>query len=1228
MAEKTVKVSIIVSDDGTMRLTEKSAKRLSGNLEKTGKAAKTADRNLKGVAQASSNSTKNFSKMAQGITGGLVPAYATLAANVFAVTALFAFLKDAGDLRVLQDGQISYASTTGQALNVLTDDIRKAAGGLLNYKDAAQAAAIGVASGLQASQITELAEGAANVSKILGRDVTDSFNRLVRGVTKAEPELLDELGITLRLANAKEAYATSLGKSANALTLAQQKQAVFLDVSTQLEKKFSRINEILAPENNAFAELAVKFDDAVKSLKAFTEVIASPVAKFFTNNISSLIAVLGLFAIPIIKTIIPSLENWREVTAQTTALVTQDIEEANARINALTSKKAVLTPGSPQQGAQNIVKNLSGRKGSSLEVLKQGGELTKRQIKSIIASLNKKTKTFESLSNQERIILKTNLEKMLGNTQTTFRSMTGEVANFAKRSSIEFLIFTKKAEVGLLRVKTIAISVFGTITKWVGRLLSIASGVGLVVIAFELLLIPFRKIFGKEGDADVKKQVKNFKDLADRQGKVIDGFVKLVDVQKELLKDSSFGADQYRALGNAVGTVTEKILDLNSEIAASQTELKKYEDSFNIIEPFNSAWLRELIDSFVDYTGQAEINKVRAEALAKSQMELARSGRFLVNVLKELGLDTTETAEAFTTLNTKLASGGKLTQKEAESYKKLAKEITTTFGAFGALTQQRIDDDRSYNKAISSITELDTKNRELLETLVKRLDVEQGLKAELERNNKDTKAQDEKIEGLKEQIRLIGILRNLEVGAALAKAKAEAKYQKGIRGASNFERDRLKRTKDISVLDSQILELNKKIGLNKEKGISVDSNKLELLNQQKSALEAQRDILKDQESIIKELDLVIKNTLEQSMSKNLADLIKGEESSFTDVILKISKAVFNSIADTLAKDFTEKLLSSVGFFKSPAQKMVDALKTGGDYVKQKIQEAFSSTRINANDGPLVDPMSLPPELRPSGNAAPLINANDGPRVDPMSLPPELRPSGNAAPVPPAPQGTQSVGFWEKLLGRKTATKTSAEELDASGNVSAVFEGGGKKGRTGGIFSQFINDFGAVFDKNAEGGFLGKMGNLFGSFGEGLGSLFKGLPDLLGGLFGGGGGFGSLIGGLFGFASGGIMPGGMKGYANGGVIKKPTMGMIGEGGMNEAVVPLPDGKSIPVTGAGGSQQNNISINVSMSSDGQSKESVVSNDQQGGNLGRAISSAVQAELQRQKRPGGILSPYGAA
>ena len=52
---KEVKVSIIVDDNGTMRLTEKSAKKLGASLDKAGKAAQNADRQLKGAAQASSN---------------------------------------------------------------------------------------------------------------------------------------------------------------------------------------------------------------------------------------------------------------------------------------------------------------------------------------------------------------------------------------------------------------------------------------------------------------------------------------------------------------------------------------------------------------------------------------------------------------------------------------------------------------------------------------------------------------------------------------------------------------------------------------------------------------------------------------------------------------------------------------------------------------------------------------------------------------------------------------------------------------------------------------------------------------------------------------------------------------------------------------------------------------------------------------------------------------------
>ena len=55
-----------------------------------------------------------------------------------------------------------------------------------------------------------------------------------------------------------------------------------------------------------------------------------------------------------------------------------------------------------------------------------------------------------------------------------------------------------------------------------------------------------------------------------------------------------------------------------------------------------------------------------------------------------------------------------------------------------------------------------------------------------------------------------------------------------------------------------------------------------------------------------------------------------------------------------------------------------------------------------------------------------------------------------------------------------------------------------------------------------------------------------------------------------FATGGIAPGGFRAFAKGGTVTQPTLGMVGEGGMNEAIVPLPDGRSIPVQMAGGGE----------------------------------------------------------
>ena len=107
-----------------------------------------------------------------------------------------------------------------------------------------------------------------------------------------------------------------------------------------------------------------------------------------------------------------------------------------------------------------------------------------------------------------------------------------------------------------------------------------------------------------------------------------------------------------------------------------------------------------------------------------------------------------------------------------------------------------------------------------------------------------------------------------------------------------------------------------------------------------------------------------------------------------------------------------------------------------------------------------------------------------------------------------------------------------------------------------------------------------------------------------------------------FGKGGVIPGGFRKYAGGGIATSPTLGMIGEGRHNEAVVPLPDGKAIPVDMRSTAQNNNVTVNVS--SDGQTQTSGNDSEQ----LGNAIARAVQEELQNQKRAGGILNRYGTA
>ena len=112
------------------------------------------------------------------------------------------------------------------------------------------------------------------------------------------------------------------------------------------------------------------------------------------------------------------------------------------------------------------------------------------------------------------------------------------------------------------------------------------------------------------------------------------------------------------------------------------------------------------------------------------------------------------------------------------------------------------------------------------------------------------------------------------------------------------------------------------------------------------------------------------------------------------------------------------------------------------------------------------------------------------------------------------------------------------------------------------------------------------------------------------------------------AKGNVYDKGLKKFAKGGIVRQPTLFAYGSGGFGnfglmgeagaEAILPLKRGRSGNLGVEASGSATNIVVNVDASG-----SSVEGNEAEGKALGLALSSAIQSELIKQQRPGGLLS-----
>ena len=295
MASKNVVGVTVDVNSQNLVIAEQRASKLNKTLNQVGAprkiggssaAAKASDQTdyavTRGITGQTGAAGRDFAKQAQGL-GGLVHLYATFAANIFAVSMAFTAFDRAFQYQKMIEGAKVLESTTGVALRSIASNMTKVSDGALSMQESLKFTALASSAGISSTNIEKLTKVAKGASLALGRDMGDAIDRIIRGVSKLEPELIDELGITVKSMQAYRDYAKQLGVSTESLTNYQKTAAYTQAVILEGTRKFGDVaNQIEAsPFNKVMGELK---NSAITLANIFNKVL-TPFLSIFANNV-------------------------------------------------------------------------------------------------------------------------------------------------------------------------------------------------------------------------------------------------------------------------------------------------------------------------------------------------------------------------------------------------------------------------------------------------------------------------------------------------------------------------------------------------------------------------------------------------------------------------------------------------------------------------------------------------------------------------------------------------------------------------------------------------------------------------------------------------------------------------------------------------------------------------------------------------------------------------------
>jgi hypothetical protein len=1261
MAKNQVYIDLIIDDKGTTKRIAVDQDKLQKSLAKTNKSAKETDRNMRGASQMSSNATKNFSKMQQGMSG-IVGVYATIAAQIFAVSAAFQFLKSASQMTNLIAGQEALGQVSGVAYKTITQGLIAATDGQLQYAEAAKAAAIGTAAGLNPTQLTKLAKAAKNVSNALGRDLTDSFTRLVKGTTKAEPELLDELGIILRLEPALKEYANSLGKSVQDLSQFEKSQAIVNNVLTQAEEKFGAIEALMDPAGASLNKFIASFDELMNSFKRGVIGIMGPVFDFLSKNTFALIGVLMAFSAPILRSILPDFKAMQLGVEE--SLGVQKIAHDKYQLEIKETEKAIKdlgrTEAQMRRGSINKAKSTSTAAvkggGVALDAKKGKGAsflLGVDDSKTAKADADRILKGAQAQMDKHGKVIRGQLKgwnaKQVADLRVSYkeRELIMDKAHMKeaknlKKSELNWKVTTTKIKIAMNSLKTSMISISGKMASGMDKAMKAAGWIGMIMMAYDMAMMAKDFFFPlsdkmKAANKAAEEFLSTSETLNDELKKMA-GIVtnsKLDLTYADLSKQISQATTSADALNQ---TINFQALDAGAE--GYKDAAKGYKETFKQLTKINPEYAT--FNKIVQEGGK--LNEKQIEQLGKLQEKYAGFSKAIsvlpelmknlndqirdiaggpkeIPFLKVLGTADKATEAAKGAFNAVSAAHNadkdrwkeliNLRNKAREDAKK---EIWTTEkqpGPLGGFQDVEVLD-KGAMAAAAAAAESAQEDIDVIAKRMKDFPDAYGKQNKILKNITQTR---DKFRAITEKV-LEHEKTITDKKEAYAKAETAgitfAQRKKNITRAVLLEESAVAKSKEKQLvaqteldaaLDDTTDNAKQRVDAAKE-GLRIAKSEHTVLEAQQQVAGQKRDI--KNEEIDKQKRLLKQKREELEITQQIVDK--------TLELSRISSGV-DSFGMEQARDKAKATQKLKALTVSKAQGDVTRATEGIDNITMLTKPEEMQRRFKV----LMDAQNA---LGKATQDRDIFSLRGEALMNQIKGEEEL--------MGIRLQGMSLDPVEQKALEMKIALRQlglNANQIEKL-NVDALAESYVN-------MADRLEEKQALFDSiksNLEGAFEGIITGAK-SAREAFADMAKGIIQSLAKIIAKQMAAKVLNSTMFSFLKareGGVFSDGKRvpGYATGGVAKGSQAGYPIMMHGTEAVVPLPNGKSIPVEmnrEAGGVNNNNIVVNVS--SDGRtSREGSSGPDMD--KMGGAIARAVQEELQNQKRSGGILNPYGVA